>query len=632
MSIHEILKKYWGYDAFRPKQEEIIQHVLEGYDTLGILPTGGGKSICYQIPALALGGLCIVVSPLIALMKDQALGLAKRGIKCKALYSGMSKSEIESIYEQLQDGEYSFLFVSPERLKTVSFLDQMNHWDIRLLAIDEAHCISQWGYDFRPPYLEIATIRKLIPNVPCLALTASATPLVQKDIIESLQFHNHKIFFTSFARENISISVFEVENKIVKCIDILKKVHGTAIVYCKNRRRTKELAEQLLAHGLQADFYHAGLQHDIRNARQQDWIENRTRIIVCTNAFGMGIDKPDVRCVIHMDLPDTPEAYYQEIGRAGRDGMLSYAVLLHNQKDIAQLFDSIPLKYPSIDVLWSVYESICQFLQIPWYEGEEQCWDFEIAEFIKLHSFHAIEVVSSMRILELQDYWRLSESIYLPSTVSVICTKTQIEHIEKQFPELDEILKVLLRMYGGILNHYVRINEFAMSQKLNISKEYIYDGLQKLHALNLIDYVQAKDKPQITFLKNRVKRIDFSLDTLLLTTLKKRYTERIVFLKQWVENTKECRSSSLILFFGETLKKTCGLCDICLRKKKNHNILVFEEVKNTILQLLKTKQAITLQDLSLHYSSLSQDELKKIIRFLIDDGQIKINELGLLYN
>jgi ATP-dependent DNA helicase RecQ len=358
-----ILQQYWQYQSFRPLQEEIIEQVLAHKDTLAILPTSAGKSICYQVPGLLLSGTCLVISPLIALMKDQVLGLQKRSISAVAVYSGMNQEEVDDIYQEVSKGRYKFLFVSPERLQSRIFLEYFQQWEIGLLAIDEAHCISQWGYDFRPPYLEIASIRGFIPEVPIIALSASATPLVQKDIIEKLNFTNHQTFFSTFKRSNISISAFKVESKIVKLLDIIQKVKGSKIVYCKNRKRTKEIAEMLTSNGFTADYYHAGLKQDVRNKKQDLWLNNQMDTIVCTNAFGMGIDKADVRCVVHFDMPDTPEAYYQEIGRAGRDGHKSYAVVLYNQHDMEALQLGIEQKYPPIATIKDIYQSLAYYFE-----------------------------------------------------------------------------------------------------------------------------------------------------------------------------------------------------------------------------------------------------------------------------
>ena len=442
---HSILKQYWHYDSFRPQQEAIINHILSGNDTLAVLPTGGGKSICYQVPAMMLKGSCLVISPLIALMKDQAYGLQQRGIKSLVVHSGMNSDEVRRAYLQMSTGDYTFLFVSPERLKSTLFLDFLTDWKISLLAVDEAHCISQWGYDFRPAYLDIALLRESLPNVPIIALTASATPLVQKDIIEKLEFVKGETFFSTFARPNLSFSAFEVDSKIIKTIDILRKLKGSSLVYCRNRRHTKELSDALNAAGLLADYYHAGLEQELRNNKQENWIANKIDIMVCTNAFGMGIDKADVRCVIHFDIPDTPEAYYQEAGRAGRDGTKAYAVLLYQKHNLVDLKDGIQLKYPDISTIRNIYEALAYYFQVAIDDGLETMYDFDVADFCKKFKYNIIEVLSTIKLLEQQGYWILSDSMFLPSRISVTCSKQDIENLEKLHPELDEVIKHVLR-------------------------------------------------------------------------------------------------------------------------------------------------------------------------------------------
>lgn len=629
MNIHGILKENWGYDTFRPQQEAIIQSVVEGLDTLAILPTGGGKSICYQIPGIALGGLCIVVSPLIALMKDQAIGLSKRGIACQVIHSQMTKREVVDVYEKLNQGEYRFLFVSPERLLSEDFLDFVNDWNVRLLAVDEAHCISQWGYDFRPPYLQIANFRKKIGKVPCIALTASATPFVKQDIVEKLNFDTrHQVFFSTFERKNISFSFFEVENKINKSIDILEKVSGSGLVYCKSRKRTKEIADLLCARGIEADYYHAGLEAQLRNEKQDAWLQNQKRIMVCTNAFGMGIDKPDVRVVIHYDLPETPEAFYQEAGRAGRDGNVSYAVTLYRQKDIEELKDSVQYKFPNEMLLRNIYDEIMRYLNIPYGDGQDQFYDFELRDFVNQSEINPIAVVSTLKLLELQEFWHLSESILLPSRVKVIATKDHIVQLEKQLPELDYTLKTLLRMYGGITNHLTPIHEFQIAAKQGDSKQYVEESLLKLERLNYIEYYPYKDKPQLFMKHNRIQPNLLDIDLQLINSLRDRFIERIQFMTEMVNQQSVCRSKYLIHYFGESLDHECEKCDICLSRKKLDFKHDYEAIKNTILHELSLVSSMSIEAMSKKFSTLRQDNVMKTIRFLLEDKQILLNDVG----
>ena len=630
---HFILNKYWQHDSFRPQQEAIIMQVLQGVDTLAILPTGGGKSICYQIPALLMQGTCLVVSPLIALMKDQSYNLQQRGIENLVVHSGMNNDEVRAVYEQMSSGAYKFLFVSPERLKSVLFLDYLSDWKISLITVDEAHCISQWGYDFRPAYLEIASLKKYLPDTPILALTASATPQVQQDIIEKLQFklvdNDSQVFFTTFARPNISFSVFEVENKIAKTIDILQKLKGSALVYCKSRKRTKEVADALISAGIFADFYHAGLTQDERTHKQDAWINNEISVIVCTNAFGMGIDKADVRCVIHYDIPDTPEAYYQEAGRAGRDGQKAYAVLLFQSFDLKDLENGIELKYPPEETIRNIYESLGYYFEVGLHHGENETFDFEVTQFCKAFNFNVLEVINTIKNLAQQGYWILSEGVYQASRVQLTCSKEEMQHLEKSHGVLDEILKQLLRMYGGIWQQYLNIAEFEIAQQIRVAKDYVIQQLRKLHALGLLHYIEAVEKPQLTYLHNRVPANQLQLNTDLMQTLKLRYTERVHFMIAFATNKTSCRMSKLLDYFAEKIVDDCAICDYCLQQKQGlQQDDFFKKVKNNILHELTLSDAINIDLFCRSYSSLQQKNVLKIIRFLLDENQLILNSEG----
>ncbi len=626
---HSILKQYWHYDSFRPQQEAIIDHVVSGKDTLAILPTGGGKSICYQVPALMLKGSCLVISPLIALMKDQAYGLQQRGIKSLVVHSGMNSDEVRRTYLQMSSSDYTFLFVSPERLKSTLFLDFLTDWKIGLLVVDEAHCISQWGYDFRPAYLDIAMLRESLPKVPVIALTASATPLVQKDIIEKLEFREEATFFSTFARPNLSFSAFEVDSKIVKTIDILRKLKGSSLVYCRNRRHTKELSDALNAAGLSADYYHAGLEQEERNTKQENWIGNKIDVMVCTNAFGMGIDKADVRCVIHFDIPDTPEAYYQEAGRAGRDGTKAYAVLLYQKHDLADLKDGIILKYPDINTIRNIYEALAYYFQVAIDDGLETMHDFEVADFCKKFKFNIIEVLSTIKLLEQQGYWTLSDSVFLPSRVSVTCSKQDIENLEKLHPELDEIIKHVLRMYSGIWHHYVPVREMQIAQNARVGRDYVQLVLRKLSALGIIDYIEANDKPQLFYLHERLPKNQLNLDMELIQTLKKRYEERVMFMIGFATEKTECRANKLISYFKEESTLPCGECDICLSNRRQiRSRGDFESVRNNIILEIELSGSLNIDLFCKQHSSLMQEQVLKIIRFMLDERQVELNGVG----
>jgi len=624
----EILQHYWGYSSFRPGQEDVIEHVLQGRDTLAILPTGGGKSLCYQVPALLNEGLCLVISPLIALMKDQEERLINLGIEACAVNNSMTRSEVEDAYRKVSTGTCKFLFVSPERLRSALFLDYLSDWHINLVAVDEAHCISQWGYDFRPPYLQIADLRHYLPDVPFLALTASATPLVQKDIAEKLKFHDPQVVFTSFARPNLSLSAFEVEDKIVKLRDILQKVPGSGIVYCRSRKRTRELAETLTAQGIRADFYHAGLRADIRSQKQTDWSTGRMDVMVCTNAFGMGIDKSNVRVVVHYDLPDTPEAYYQEAGRAGRDGKKAYAVLLYRQKDLHDLEEGIQLRYPSEDVMKSVYTDLCDYLSIPLGGGNGEVFDLELEDFYRKFKQNPMEVQSTLKLLEMQEFWKLSDSMFLPSRVHVMANRSLLDDLEQHHPALDEVLKQLLRMYGGLLNHYIPIQEWAVAQKIGIAKDYVTDMLEQLHHHGIIDYIPATDKPQLFFLHQRVAARDLQIDLQTILRQKKQYTERVRFMISSTADRSQCRARKLVQYFGEELGTDCGCCDNCIGKAKKKHTADFESLKNTILHEIALKGTLNIDSFCRQHNSTVREELMRTLRYLLDDGVLCLDSNG----
>ncbi len=609
-------------------QEDIILHVIEGKDTLAILPTGGGKSICYQVPALALGGTCLVISPLIALMNDQVQNLKKRGIRAVAIHNGLNKNEVEFIYRQIENELYHFVFVSPERLQSKLFLEEMNNWDIRLVAIDEAHCISQWGYDFRPPYLSIATIRSILGNIPFLALTASATPFVQNDIIEKLDFKNYKVFFSTFQRKNISISVFETNGKIEKLIQILENVKGTKIVYCNSRKKCVEVSSLLNKQGMNTAYYHAGLSNDERNTTQELWIKDKIETIVCTNAFGMGIDKPNVRAVVHFDLPNSPEAYYQEIGRAGRDGEKSYTVLLFSELNLIDLKASVELKFPTKEKITNVYESLSFFYQIAIGSGQDSVFDFDLKDFCIKFKLNILETLNALKLLEQQSFISLSESVYLPSTVKMNCSKTEIDYLESHHPDLDEILKSLLRMYSGIWNYFVPIDEFLIAQKLNISMDYVTLKLKELASHHYIHYRERKAEPQLTYLHDRIDAKFLQIDMQLHKILKERYIERIQFMEEFVLNKKTCRQRRLVQFFGEEMKEDCGICDVCLEKRFGLKENEFNDIKNSILHEISIKKTLNTDKLFKGLKTFETKKYQKVIQFLLDKKMLIVNESG----
>ncbi len=524
--IHSILKQYWGYDAFRPLQEEIINAVLDGKDTLALMPTGGGKSLCYQIPAMAMDGLCLVVSPLIALMKDQVETLRRKGITAFAVYSGMSRKEVINTFKVASESNCKFLYVSPERLESALFKEYLPGLGINLIAVDEAHCISQWGYDFRPPYLRIAALREELPDIPILALTASATPAVQKDICDKLEFKKESIFRQSFERANLSYSTFKVDSKINKIIEVVRKVNGSSIIYCKSRKRTKELSDLLSLQQISSDYYHAGLIQEERNKKQEAWINNKTRVIVCTNAFGMGIDKPDVRTVIHADVPDCLENYYQEAGRGGRDGKIAYAVLLYDDRDLHEFEKLADLRFPALEEIRNVYQSVANYLQIPTGSGEGQYYDFDLADFLKKFKLTGHTTLYSLKALEQEGWLAFNEQVFLPSSVVFTTDKNQLYSFEKENPELDELVKTLLRAYEGIFDQPASISEKMIAGLMKKDFEVIKKHLHHLQQTGIIEYQPQKDSPHLYLLRNRIKAEDITIDMIAYNKRKEQFQQK----------------------------------------------------------------------------------------------------------
>ncbi|MDP4285042.1 MAG: ATP-dependent DNA helicase RecQ [Bacteroidota bacterium] len=627
----EILKEYWGYNAFRPLQREIINSVLGGHDTLAIMPTGGGKSICFQVPSMVKEGICLVISPLIALMQDQVLNLKKKGIPSLAIYSGMSFFEIKKTLRNAAYGNFKFLYVSPERLETELFLEFISSIKINLIAVDEAHCISQWGYDFRPPYLHIADIREYFPNIPILALTASATLEVQEDICNKLVFKKDaQSFHQSFERANLSYSAFNLSSKENKLIHILKKVPGSGIVYCKSRKRTKEIAELLNSNEISADFYHAGLSNDERKNRQENWVNNKTRIISCTNAFGMGIDKPDVRSVIHYDVPDALENYYQEAGRAGRDEKKAYAVLFYNERELNELRKQADIRYPTKEVIRTVYAAICNYFQLPSGSGEGISYDFDINSFVKKFKLEAYLVNNVLKILEQEELIIYNEQFFSLSTVVFTVTKSELEEFEKSYPHFEEIVKGLLRLYEGIFDFPCSINETQLAKFITLKKEKLVASLNKIKQIGIIDYIPQKEKPQIMFLQNRVNAKDLMINEKNISERKQAFEKRLSAMMKYTKNQSKCRSKMIAGYFNEHLVRRCGVCDNCIRDKK---IIItneeFEAIKSSIEKIVGEK-SVSLIQLYQELNSFNQAKIKKILNYLQEENKIKSSKEGLI--
>jgi len=784
--IHKILKEYWGYDSFRALQEDVIESVLANKDTLALMPTGGGKSLCYQVPALAKEGLCLVISPLIALMKDQVENLRRKNITAFAIYSGMSRAEVINTLKVATNSNCKFLYVSPERLETNLFKEYLPGMNINLVAVDEAHCISQWGYDFRPPYLRIAALREELKDIPVIALTASATKEVQVDICEKLTspltplrqsrrgdklldqypkykiqqivqyenarinransteaedklwqllrnsktgskfrrqhpieafivdfvclekgliievdggYHNNEeqklydkyrtdvlkqkkfttlrfsndevladsyaiqkkitdfiklpdidrvaataapfsisdgeglgmrwnIFRQSFERKNLSYSVFKVDSKINKVIEILNKVQGSAIVYCKSRKRTKEIAELLQLQNIVSDFYHAGLPQEERNKRQEDWIKNKTRVIVCTNAFGMGIDKPDVRSVIHADVPDCLENYYQEAGRAGRDGDKSFAVLLYDDNDITELEGLAAIRYPSLDDMKNVYQSVANYLQIPAGTGEGNYFDFDINDFVKKFKLNTHTAIYSLKALEQDSWLSLNDQVFLPSKIKFTTSKEALYDFERSHPGLEPAIKALLRGYEGIFDFPTSISEIVLIRLLKKDVEEIKKDLYQLHRHGIIHYEPQKDSPQLYFPRNRVKAEDLSINIDLYHKRKEKFVARVKNIIQYVTELVTCRSKMIGSYFGDNKLHNCKVCDNCLRQKKVHiDEKEFEKISNRI-QTVLAPQPLPSKELMDQLGAIKKEKAWKVIEFLQAENKLEVDNAG----
>ncbi len=569
LPIHQILKQYWGFEKFRPLQEEIIQSVLNGNDTLALLPTGGGKSICFQVPALALDGLCLVVSPLIALMKDQVYNLNNKGIRATAIYSGLPAKVIDTLLDNCVFGKVKFLYISPERLCSDEFRVRLNKMKICLLAIDEAHCISQWGYDFRPSYLRIAEVREQVNNVPVIALTATATPKVVEDIQEKLSFKVKNVLKKSFVRSNLSYVVRMSNHKEQDALDILCKVKGTAVIYTRNRKGTKLISDYLLQNKVSANFYHAGLTAKERSDRQDSWIKSKTRVICCTNAFGMGIDKPDVRVVIHADLAESIEAYFQEAGRAGRDEKKAYAILFYNKEDIRDLDFRIDNGFPTIEFIRDIYDSLGVFLQIPYNEGLDNNYEFALETFSDRFKVSVYKTMSAIKILEQQEIVAVRESLYALSSIKCVCGKESLVRFQETHRTLEPMVKFILRTTEGVFEDYCLIDEYAIAPRLKISVDQVREQLVALNKYNVFSYRPRSDKPQVTFLKSRVKKEDLRLDLQFIADRKSDFENRLKAVRSYLLNHNVCRTRLLVKYFGEDTADDCGICDVCVARKKS---------------------------------------------------------------
>ena len=607
-------------------QEEIIQSVLEGKDTLALLPTGGGKSICFQVPALLKDGLCLVISPLIALMRDQVEGLLQKDIPAVALHSGFSFYEVKQILQQATHGDFKFMYLSPERLETTLFKEYLPALNINLLVVDEAHCISQWGYDFRPPYLRIANLRDELPGINIIALTASATPVVQEDILEKLKFTGKNIFRQSFERPNISYSSFCVDSKINKVIEILNKVPGSSIVYCGSRKQTKELAYLLGLQQISADYYHAGLPQEIRDQKQNAWINDHVRVMVCTNAFGMGIDKPDVRSVIHYDIPECLENYYQEAGRAGRDGKKSYAVLVYQKENLSALTTLPDRRFPPIPGIKKVYQALADYLQVPVGIGKGQYFDFDLMEFVKNFKLDSLLVINTLKVLEQEGHITFSETIFLPSQVNFITGKETLNQFEISHPQTEPLIKCLLRTYAGIIDNRVSVYEKQLARLCRLTIEEVKEQLVQLQSFGIIEYLPQKDTPQIHFLLNRASAQYLQIDQDHYLNRKKLYAARVENMIRYVELADSCRSQYIANYFGDTDVKECGYCDNCLAKKRK--TLSTEEFNTIGQQVMLNTFPVSVNHVLVQLKKYSTEKAWLVLDYLQAEQVISIDEQG----
>jgi len=626
----DVLKQYWGYDAFRPLQLDIIQSVLDKTDTLALLPTGGGKSICYQVPALVQEGTCIVISPLIALMKDQVNQLKSRNVPAAAIFSGMSAREMDIVFENACQGAYKLLYMSPERLKTDLAKERMKRMNINLIAIDEAHCISQWGYDFRPAYLEIVSIKSILPNVPFLALTATATPEVAIDIQKQLGFHKSQFFQQSFRRQNVSYSVLYESNKQAKLIDILKRVPGTGIVYVRSRGETKMLAERLHKAGISTNFYHAGLPAEDRNKRQDDWMEGKIRVMVCTNAFGMGIDKPDVRIVVHLAPPESLEAYFQEAGRAGRDGKKAYATLLYAPDDALQLNQFFKKSFPPLEYIKRVYLAIGSYTQQAIGSGRGESFDFDLPLFCQQFQLEQSTTHAALRILEQEGWVAISDASSVPARIYINSSREMIYDYQLRNKAADLVIKAVLRLYPGIQREWIEISEGLIARTIRQPVESVINVLQHATKESILLYQPRKEKPQLSYIQDRVapEQVEIDIDKFNFrrNNAQKRLQATLLYAEKRV-----CRSIQLLEYFGEKKSEKCGICDICTgRNEAEFNDEQIEAYKRKIIELLQL-EPLPFEEVLQAFAPKRHELVAKILNFLVEEAFIVEKEDGLLY-
>ena len=626
----EILKQYWGYDSFRDLQEEIITSIGEGKDTLGLMPTGGGKSITFQVPALAQSGLCIVITPLIALMKDQVQNLRKRGIKALAIYSGMTRQEIVTALENCIFGDYKFLYISPERLDTEIFRIKLRSMKVSMITVDESHCNSQWGYDFRPAYLKIAEIRELLPGVPVLALTATATPEVVKDIQSRLNFREENVFRMSFERKNLAYIVRKTDNKTGELLHILKRIDGSAIIYVRNRRRTKEITELLMQEGITADFYHAGLDNAVKDLRQKRWQNGEIRVMVATNAFGMGIDKPDVRIVLHIDLPDSPEAYFQEAGRAGRDGLKAYAVILYAKSDKMTLHKRVADTFPEKEYILQVYEHLQYYYQMAMGDGFQCIREFNLEEFCRKFKYFPVPVDSALKILTQAGYLEYTDEQDNASRILFTIRRDELYKLREMGTEAETLIQTILRSYTGVFTDYAYISEDTLAIRTGLTRQQIYNILVTLTKRRIVDYIPHKKTPYIIYTRERLELRYLHIPASVYEERKARYEARIKAMEEYVTSESVCRSRMLLRYFGEKNEHNCKQCDVCLNRHETDCLPEdsFREMRKQILELLARK---SLPPAGIANAiEAEREDISRVIQYLLEEGELKMQD-GMLH-